>query len=80
MTTTTTPVNQAPVYPMPAPPRDPRFTFDLINDIGKTLAAHGYPPVCTGADLARLHETLFGFLYLPTPAAPGATPRSEDNR
>ncbi|WP_433793064.1 hypothetical protein [Actinoplanes sp. CA-252034] len=75
------------VYPMPAPANDTRFTFGLTTDVGKVLAAHGYPPIRSGADYVRLQSTLFGFLYTFTPAAssqlspladPGTTDATED--
>lgn len=57
---------EAPVYPMPAPDADSRFTFGLIYDVGTVLAEHGYPTMRTGADHVRLHLALFGFLYTHT--------------
>ncbi|MEV6601354.1 hypothetical protein AB0M36_31545 [Actinoplanes sp. NPDC051346] len=62
------------VYPMPAPADDARFTLGLTLDVGKVLAAHGYPPIESGTDLAGLQQALFGFLYSPIPAAPVASP------
>lgn len=60
------------VYPMPAPGHDSRFTFGLISDVGKALAAHGYPPIRTCTDHVRLQQALFDFLYTLTPAGPAA--------
>lgn len=57
------------VYPMPAPADDARFTVGLTIDVGKVLAAHGYPPIRSGADYVRLQSALFDFLYTLTPAA-----------
>jgi hypothetical protein len=51
------------MYPLPQPADDPRFTFGLIYDVGKVLAAHGYPPVSSGGDHVRLQQALFGFIY-----------------
>ncbi|GAA1586843.1 hypothetical protein [Actinoplanes couchii] len=75
------------VYPMPAPDDDARFTLGLTLDIGKVLAAHGYPPIRSGTDHVRLQSALFGFLYTLTPAAspllypladPGTSDATED--
>jgi len=59
-TTTTAPER---VYPMKAPPDDPRFNMGLLIDVTKVLAAHGYPPVSHGLDLVELQQALFNFLY-----------------
>ncbi|MDQ0367519.1 hypothetical protein [Catenuloplanes indicus] len=42
---------------------DSRFTFGLLLDLTRVLEQHGYPPVVAGADLVRLQESLFNFLY-----------------
>jgi hypothetical protein len=62
---TTTPP-QPPVYPLPAPADDPRFTFGLLADVAAVLAGHGYPPLRAGADLVRLQQALFTTIYQPT--------------
>jgi hypothetical protein len=55
----------APNYPIPHPAcgDDPRFCFGLAYDIAQVLATYGYPPIATGADLLRLQQALFGFIY-----------------
>lgn len=50
-------------YPIPRPDDDPRLTFGLVYEVGKVLAAHGYPPIETGADHVQLQQALFGFIY-----------------
>lgn len=67
-------VVESPMYPMPAPADDARFTFGLTSDVGKVLAEHGYPPIRTGADLIGLQQALFGFLYTLAPTGPAASP------
>jgi hypothetical protein len=59
MTTTT------PCYPLPRPASgdDHRFTLGLGYDTAQVLAAHGYPPITTGADFTRLQQALFTFIY-----------------
>lgn len=52
-----------PVYPLPRPEEDPQFTFGLMIDVAKVLTDRGYPPVTAGADVVRLQQALFGFLY-----------------
>lgn len=54
-----------PAYPLARPTSsdDPRFTLGLIYDVGKVLAAHGYPPIVTGADHTRLGQALFNAIY-----------------
>lgn len=54
-------------YPLTYPDNgDPRFTGELIDEIGAVLAAHGYPPV-DGDDtaFADLRDALRSFLYGP---------------
>jgi hypothetical protein len=62
MDTTTT---SAPAYPIarPATGHDARFCVGLAIDVAAVLHRHGYPPVCTGADLARLQHALFTLIY-----------------
>jgi hypothetical protein len=59
------PTATPPVYPLARPNSgdDPRFTLGLIYDVGKVLAAHGYPPIITGADHTRLGQALFNAIY-----------------
>lgn len=54
-------------YPLPQPESgaDPRFTYELTYDIGKLLAAAGYPPVIAGRDIVELQLALFRFIYEP---------------
>lgn len=53
-----------PVYPLPAPEADARFTYGLVLDIAGVLTAHGYPlPAAT--DWADLMSAVSGFLYQP---------------
>ncbi len=42
---------------------DPRFTFGLLHAVIEVLAAHGYPPVHTPADLVRWQQALFTTIY-----------------
>ncbi|MEV8510822.1 hypothetical protein [Dactylosporangium sp. NPDC051484] len=47
---------------------DPRFTFGLVLDVAKVLAAHGYPDlsnpaVARGGDLVDLQLALYRFIY-----------------
>lgn len=63
MATTTPDTSKAPAYPLPRPDDDPRFTVGLALDVGKVLAAAGYPPISTGTDYVRLQQALFGFIY-----------------
>jgi hypothetical protein len=91
MTTAPTSTNPGPVYPMPAPADDARFTVGLTLNVGKVLAKHGFPPIESAADYVRLQQALFEFLYtlpstgpaassLPTPLAdPGTPARGEDD-
>lgn len=51
------------VYPLPRPDDDPRFTLGLILDVRSVLTKHGYPAPESGADLVRLQQAMFGFLY-----------------
>ena len=51
-------------YPIrPADPDDPRFTFQLLLDIGRVLEGHGYPPLDDPMDLVGLRQGLYRFLY-----------------
>ncbi len=50
-------------YPLPRPDDDPRFCFGLIYDVAKVLAAYGYPPFTSGADLVRLRQHLYRAIY-----------------
>jgi hypothetical protein len=50
-------------YPVPAPAEDDRFTFGLVLELAGVLERHGYPPIAAGADLVRLQQSVFGFLY-----------------
>jgi hypothetical protein len=52
-------------YPItrPASGDDPRFSLGLALDAGRVLAAHGYPPITTAADLIRLQQALFNLIY-----------------
>lgn len=52
-------------YPLRFPDDDPRFTAELIAEIGAVLTAHGYPPIGDDTAFAGLRETLCGFLYGP---------------
>jgi len=61
-------------YPVPveAPADDSRFTFGLVLDVARVLAAHGYPPMTgqydgKGADLIELQQALYGLIYVGTP-------------
>jgi hypothetical protein len=50
-------------YPLRRLDDDPRFTYGLVFDIGRTLERHGFPPVQHGDDLVALMTALFGFIY-----------------
>lgn len=54
-------------YPLTYPDNgDPRFTGELIDEIGAVLAAHGYPSVDgDDTDFAGLRDALHTFLYGP---------------
>lgn len=54
-------------YPLTLPDNgDPRFTGELLDEIGAVLAAHGYPSVDgDDTDFARLREAIQTFLYGP---------------
>lgn len=52
-----------PVYPLPRPVDDPRFTFGLVLDVARVLKAHGFPPLVAGPDLLRLQQALFTMIY-----------------
>jgi hypothetical protein len=58
----TTPEPRA--YPVPPTTDDDRFSFGLVLDVAKVLAAHGYPEVRAGLDLVDLQQALHRFLYL----------------
>jgi hypothetical protein len=60
------PAHPRPVYPLPAPDDDPRFTYGLIFDVADVLTRHGYPPP-DGTDWPDLMLALSGFLYQPEP-------------
>ncbi len=66
MTATTTPAR---VFPLPAPPSDPRFSLGLLAEVATVLESHGYPRPESGTDLVALQLALHGFLYAaPNPA------------
>lgn len=51
-------------YPVPPPgDSDPRFSYGLLIDVAKVLAAHGLPAVRSGTDMVQLQQALFGFIY-----------------
>jgi hypothetical protein len=58
-------IDQTPVYPIPRPATgdDHRFCYALSIDVAAVLHRHGYPPVLTGADLARVQQALFTLIY-----------------
>lgn len=62
-----------PVYPLPAPPDDGRFTYGLVIDVAAALVKHGYPAATSGNDLAALMQALHTFLYRPIAFAPPAS-------
>lgn len=53
----------APAYPLPRPDDDPRFTLGLFLEVSEVLERHGYPPITAGADIIRLRQALFNFIY-----------------
>lgn len=55
-----------PLYPMPRPEDDQRFTTGLALKVAEVLAAHGFPKPREGSDFLRLQLALFTFLYQPT--------------
>lgn len=57
-------------YPLPRPAADPRFAVGLVIDVAAVLQQHGYPPITDGADLVRLQQALFRFLYKPASGRP----------
>lgn len=58
------PATPRPAYPLDvADGNDPRFTLGVVIDIAGVLAAHGYPPITAGADIVRLQQALYGYLY-----------------
>jgi hypothetical protein len=63
------PADPQPVYPLPAPEADPRFTYGLIFDVADVLTSHGYPPP-DGTDWAHLMLALSRFLYQPDQETP----------
>jgi hypothetical protein len=64
---TTTPAGRRPAYPLRRPTSDDqRFTVGLVDDISHVLAAHGYPPIATGNDLARWQNALYDIIYHPS--------------
>lgn len=66
-TTTTTPANRRPAYPLRQPASDDqRFTVGLVYDISQVLLAHGYPPIATGNDLLRWQNALHDIIYHPS--------------
>jgi hypothetical protein len=58
------PAAEQPVYPLPAPGSDPRFTYGLVLDIADVLTGHGYPPPAA-TDWADLMTAVSSFLYQP---------------
>ena len=42
---------------------DGRFTLGQALDVAAVLTHHGCPPITCGADLLRLHQTLFTLIY-----------------
>lgn len=50
-------------YPIDKLHGDDRFTSDLVDEIAGILERHGFPPVQSGYDLARLLTALYRFLY-----------------
>lgn len=60
---------QIPAYPIARPDSgdDARFRLGLALDVGAVLARYDYPPVRTGADVMRLRQALFGFIYQEKP-------------
>lgn len=61
----TNPAKPPPTYPLPHPDEDPNFNVGLLIEVAEVLAKHSYPPIAEGADLVRLQQALFGFLYGP---------------
>jgi hypothetical protein len=54
-----------PAYPIPRPVTgdDARFCYGLGLDVATVLHRYGYPPITTGADLARVQQALFTLIY-----------------
>ncbi|GAB7049379.1 hypothetical protein JCM9534A_45050 [Catenuloplanes indicus JCM 9534] len=50
------------VFPIPTD-GDSRFRYRLLVDVARVLERHGFPPVEATADLVRLQQSLFNFLY-----------------
>lgn len=76
-------VGPAPVYPLPDREDDPRFTFGLMVDVADVLAAHGYPRPTAGADLVRLQQIPFRYIYVTDGCCDhhwGHGARHDDNR
>jgi hypothetical protein len=63
------PATPQPVYPLPAPDDDPRFTYGLIFDVADVLTSHGFPRP-DGTDWAHLMTALVRFLYQPGQETP----------
>lgn len=61
----TTPSAATPLYPIARPTSgdDARFCLELAYDITQVVAGYGYPPITTSADLRRLQQALFTFIY-----------------
>lgn len=58
-----------PVFPLPQPENDPRFTIGLLLDVRDVLARHGYPmDRATSWDVVELRQALFRFLYASSEA------------
>jgi hypothetical protein len=57
--------DQTPAYPIPRPVSgdDARFCYGLGIEVAKVLHRYGYPPLATGADLARVQHALFTLIY-----------------
>lgn len=54
---------QARMYPLPRPADDPEFNVGLLIDVAKVFTEHGYPPIREGADIVKLRQALFSFVY-----------------
>jgi hypothetical protein len=52
-----------PTYPLSRPVDDPKFNIGLIADVIQVIERHGYPAIHQGADIVRLQQALFGFIY-----------------
>jgi hypothetical protein len=51
------------MYPLPRPADDPEFNVGLLIDVAKVFTEHGYPPIREGADIVKLRQALFSFVY-----------------